>query len=161
MKRYGSFLIYLCGILLVLSCSKIPADIVLKNAEVYTMEENQVWASAIVITGNKITAVLDNDKQAEKYIGPDTKVIDLKGKFVVPGFIDGHVHFNRSGELINDANLMAVSDEEGLINEITRVVNILQDDEWITGGLWERMNNGRLAQQMPEQKKNHGSLKDG
>ncbi|MFC2129097.1 amidohydrolase family protein, partial [Bacteroidota bacterium] len=136
MKKYGSFLIYLCGVFLILSCSRTPADIVLKNAEVYTMEEDHVWATAIVINGNKITAVLDNDKQADKYIGPQTKVVDLKGKFVVPGFIDGHVHFNRAGELINDANLMAVSNEEDLIQEITRVVDILQDEEWITGGLW-------------------------
>ena len=125
----------LCTVLL-LSCATQKADLILTNGEVYTMEEDHPWASAVVITGNKIAAMLDNAEDAEKYKGPDTRVIDLKGKFVLPGFIDGHVHFNNAGGLINDANLMAVSDNEGLKKEMERIVNILDDGEWITGGLW-------------------------
>lgn len=136
MNKLKLFLIIISGMFITSSCSKTPADIVLKNAAIYTLEEEFPWASAIAITGNTITAVLENDKDVEKYIGPETRVIDLERKFVVPGFIDGHVHFNRAGELINDANLMAVSDEDGLIKEISRVVDILDDDEWISGGLW-------------------------
>ncbi|MFC2166766.1 amidohydrolase, partial [Acidobacteriota bacterium] len=70
------------------------------------------------------------------YIGENTRVIDLKGAFVTPGMIDGHIHYNRAGALINDANLMMVSDEEGLKSEIARVVELLDKDEWITEGLW-------------------------
>jgi predicted amidohydrolase YtcJ len=113
-----------------------PADIILKNGEVYTMEPDHPWASTVVITGNKITAVLDKTEPVKPYIGPKTRVIDLKGKFVVPGFIDGHVHFNSAGALINDANLMTAADDEGLKKEMKRVVEILEDGEWISGGLW-------------------------
>jgi predicted amidohydrolase YtcJ len=108
----------------------------LKNGEVYTMEEDHPWAAAVVITGNKITAVLDSSDRLAPYIGPDTRVIDLKGKFVIPGFIDGHVHFNGAGALINDANLMTTADDEGLEKEMRRVMNILEEGEWISGGLW-------------------------
>jgi predicted amidohydrolase YtcJ len=80
--------------------------------------------------------VCQTAEEAQKYIGDSTRVIDLQGAFVTPGIIDGHVHFNRSGELINDANLMTVSDEEGLRNEIARIVEILDEGEWITAGLW-------------------------
>lgn len=113
-----------------------PADLILKNGEVYTMEPDHPWATAVVITGNQITAVLDKTDPIKPFIGPKTRVIDLEGKFVVPGFIDGHVHFNNAGELINDANLMTVADDEGLKKEMKRVVEILEDGEWITGGLW-------------------------
>lgn len=113
-----------------------PADLILKNGEVYTMEPDHPWASVVVITGSKITAVLDSSDQIKPYTGPKTRVIDLKGKFVVPGFIDGHVHFNNAGALINDANLLKVSDDQGLKKEMKRVVEILEDGEWITGGLW-------------------------
>ncbi len=113
-----------------------PADLILKNGEVCTMEPDQPWASAVVITGNKITAVPDSSDRITPYIGPKTRVIDLEGKFVLPGFIDGHVHFNNAGALINDANLLKVSDDEGLKKEMKRVVEILEDGEWITGGLW-------------------------
>lgn len=100
------------------------------------MEEDQPWASSVVIRDNIIAKVLSDGKDVKSFIGPDTRVIDLDGKFVVPGFIDGHVHFNGAGSLINDANLMAVADEEGLKKEIQRVVAILDDGEWITRGLW-------------------------
>jgi predicted amidohydrolase YtcJ len=113
-----------------------PADLILLNGQVYTMEEDHPWARAVVVTGNTITAVLDDDREARAFRGPGTEVIDLRGAFVVPGFIDGHVHFNSAGSLINDANLMAVADDEGLVEEMRRVVGILDEGEWITGGLW-------------------------
>ncbi len=124
---------------LMASCASGPdnaADLILLNGAVYTMEEAQPWAGAVVVTGNRITAVLDTDAEAEAYRGPGTRVVDLEGKFVVPGFIDGHVHFNNAGALINDANLMTVADDQGLVAEMTRVVGILGEGEWITGGLW-------------------------
>jgi predicted amidohydrolase YtcJ len=111
-------------------------DLVLINGEVYTMEPDHPWAAGVVITGNRIVAVLDDAEAAERWIGPNTRVVDLEGKFVVPGFIDAHVHFNSAGALINDANLMTVSDDAGLRAEMQRVVDILDDGEWIMGGLW-------------------------
>ncbi|MFO7980554.1 MAG: amidohydrolase [Candidatus Aminicenantes bacterium] len=113
-----------------------PGDLVLMNGVIHTVNPENPEAQAVVINGNKITAVCQSSEEAEKYIGENTRVIDLNGSFVTPGIIDGHVHFNRAGELINDANLMTVSDEEGLKKELTRVVSILDDGEWITGGLW-------------------------
>jgi len=112
------------------------ADIVLRNGEVYTMEASQPWARAIVITGNRITAVLDSDSGVNRFIGQKTRVIDLGGRFVVPGFIDGHTHFAAAGALINDANLMTVADDSGLRREVARVVRLVGPGEWITGGLW-------------------------
>ena len=129
-------LLFMACLIIMVACSRPPADIILTNAEVYTMEADQPWASAVVINGNKIAAVLGEGADIEPYRGPNTRVIDLEGKFMVPGFIDGHVHFNSAGGLINDANLMAVADDEGLKKEMQRVVDILDDGEWITGGLW-------------------------
>ena len=118
------------------SCKQEKADLILFNAEVYTMDTLNPWASTVIITDNIISAVLDRGVSYKKWIGEDTRVIDLENAFMVPGFIDGHVHFNRAGSLINDANLMTVSDDEGLIKEIKRVVGIVGEGEWITGGLW-------------------------
>ena len=120
-------------------CSKeqiTPADLVLMNGEIFTADADNPSAKALAITGNKLTAVLSKDAKAKKYIGDNTEVIDLEGKFVTPGIIDGHVHFNNAGSLIIDANLMTVSDEKGLREEIGRVAEFLEKEEWITGGLW-------------------------
>jgi len=135
--------------------AKIPADLVLLNGDIYTVNPDYPVAKALVITGNKITAVFKKDKDAKKYIGEQTTVIDLKGKFVTPGIIDGHVHFNRAGVLINDANLMTVSDEEGLKKEISRVAELLDDGEWITEGLWgayEQWALGDAGEETTEEK---------
>jgi len=135
--------------------AKIPADLVLLNGDIYTVNPDYPVAKALVITGNKITAVFKKDKDAKKYIGEQTTVIDLKGKFVTPGIIDGHVHFNRAGALINDANLMTVSDEEGLKKEISRVAELLDDGEWITEGLWgayEQWALGDAGEETTEEK---------
>ena len=126
-------------ILSLVSCTKeqiTPADLVLMNGEIFTADVDNPSAKVLVITGNNLTAVLSDDAKAEKYIGDKTEVIDLDGKFVTPGIIDGHVHFNRAGSLIIDANLMTVSDEKGLRDEIGRVAGLLEKEEWITGGLW-------------------------
>ena len=113
-----------------------PADLVLLNGDIWTVDEANPTAKALVVAGNKITAVCQSDTEAKKHIGDETKVIDLEGQFVTPGIIDGHVHFNAAGGLILDANLMMVSDEEGLRKEIGRVAGILDDGEWISRGLW-------------------------
>ncbi len=126
------------GLLLIVpfACSVQKADLILAGGEVYTMEEDSPWASTVVIKGNKILTVLGEGKDYQKYVGEGTEVKDMTGKFIVPGFIDGHVHFNNAGRLINDANLMTVADNDGLKKEMQRLVAILDDGEWITGGLW-------------------------
>ena len=126
-------------LLLPLSCTtpnEQAADLILTNAAVYTLEEDQPWASTVVIKENRITAVLDEAASFDQFEGPATQVINLEGKFMVPGFIDAHTHFSSAGALLVDVNLLKVSDDEGLRAELQRVVGVLEAGEWITGGLW-------------------------
>jgi predicted amidohydrolase YtcJ len=120
----------------VMACKGPGADLVLKNGEVFTLEDDLPWASAVAITGNEIVAVLDGDEEVEKYIGPITEVIDLEGKFVMPGFIDAHVHFAGYSAQQHDIQLMNVGDDQGLVDEVKRVVANVGPGEWITGGDW-------------------------
>ena len=128
----------LTATLALVSCAgkKPEADLVFVNGDIYTMEAAAPKARALVVKGETILAVCASDDQAKAYIGPSTKVVDLKGAWAVPGLIDGHVHFGQAGALILDANLMTVSDEAGLRREVGRVAGILEDGEWITGGLY-------------------------
>ncbi|MDD8027394.1 MAG: amidohydrolase [Acidobacteriota bacterium] len=113
-----------------------PASLVLLNGTVYTVDSALPEARAIVVTGNTITSVCKTDSWAKRFIGDKTKVIDLEGKFVLPGLIDAHVHFDAAGAFLMDPDLAAVSDEFGLRAEVERVVNLLDDGEWITEGGW-------------------------
>ena len=138
MGRLSTVLLPLACVCTIPACAKPPdpADLVLKNGEVYTMTTDRPWARAVAIRGNTVMAVLAEDAEADRYVGPSTRVVDLQGRFVVPGFIDGHTHFNAAGALVNDVNLMTVADDEGLKKEIQRVAGIVGPGEWITGGLW-------------------------
>ena len=140
--RRRRFVFGICALLSLLGCLqcaqvKTPADIVLKNCKVYTMEESRPWAGAVIITGNKITEVLDDAAEADSYVGPQTRVVDLEGAFVTPGFIDAHTHFDGFGAIQNDIDLMPVVGDEGLVEELKRVVNNLDPEDWIVGGAWD------------------------
>ena len=67
-----------------------PADLVLKNAAVYTVDDNWTVASAVAVKGDTIMAVGSDDDMAA-YIGPDTEVKDLGGMMLMPGFMVGNV----------------------------------------------------------------------
>jgi predicted amidohydrolase YtcJ len=112
------------------------ADFVFRNGAIYTMEAGQVWAKAVAVRANTIVGVYDDEAGASALVGPATRVVDLGGRMLLPGFIDGHTHFNQAGALVIDINLMTVADDEGLKKEVARVVSVVGPGEWITGGLW-------------------------
>ncbi|TFG80737.1 MAG: amidohydrolase, partial [Chrysiogenales bacterium] len=76
------------------ACQKqhaLQADMVLKNGSIYTVDGRQPWAQALAVRNGKFIYV-GTASGAEKYIGRRTKVVDLGGKLVLPGFIDSHCH---------------------------------------------------------------------
>src|SRR5260221_996921 len=73
-----------------------PADFILKNAKVITVDANFSIAQAIAIAGERIVAV-GEDAAMAAHAAPATRIIDLKGKSVIPGLIDGHAHMDRDG----------------------------------------------------------------
>lgn len=74
------------------------ADTVLVNGKVVTVDHNDKVAEAVAVKGNRIVRVGDNIR-VEELIGPDTEVVDLAGRTVLPGFIDSHVHAQGAGLL--------------------------------------------------------------
>jgi predicted amidohydrolase YtcJ len=81
-----------------------PADTILINGKVYTVNNKQGWAHAVAMRGEKILAVGD-DSDIEKLRRPGTKIIDAEGKLVLPGFVDCHIHFLEGSISLGQANL--------------------------------------------------------
>ncbi len=106
------------------------------RGDVYTADENHPWARMVVVQGNRILAVDPDAEAAARYLEQAGQVVDLGEQLLVPGFIDGHTHFNRAGEQINDVNLLKVDNDAALRTEIDRVKRIIGQGEWITGGSW-------------------------
>lgn len=75
------------------------ADTVLVNGKVYTLDADNAWAEAVAVSGKDIVYVGDAER-AVAYIGDDTKVIDLEGRMLLPGFVDAHIHPIVAGGII-------------------------------------------------------------
>ncbi|PQD98063.1 twin-arginine translocation pathway signal protein [Mycobacterium sp. EPG1] len=73
------------------STDATPADYVFHNGRVYTVRDDAPWAQAVAVTGATIAYVGDDDG-ALAFAGPDTEVVDLGGRLLMPGFVEGHIH---------------------------------------------------------------------
>jgi predicted amidohydrolase YtcJ len=120
------------------SCEKKlrPADLVVINANVWTGNDAQPRAEALAVSGDTILAVGINS-DILKYKGADTKVLDLKGKFVTPGFIDSHLHFLGGGFNLSSVQLRDASTREEFVKRIAEYAKTLNPGEWILGGDWD------------------------
>src|ERR1043166_3298871 len=73
-----------------------PADVVFRNGNVYTANDRAPRAQAIAVKGDRIVFVGSNEA-AQKFVGTNTRVVDLKGNTVLPGFTDSHQHLSGVG----------------------------------------------------------------
>ncbi len=110
------------------------ADVIIHNAVVYTVDAELTIAEAIAVGEEKIVAV-GSDAEVLKRRDANTRVIDAKGRLVLPGFNDTHVHFGSAARFL-EFNIMAVSDQDVFVRRIKRLTESLPDGQWITGGLW-------------------------
>ena len=92
-------LVLLLGLAPAVAWAQSAADLILVNGRVYTLDDDQPWVDAIAIEGNEILAV-GSVAEIRGTAGPDTRVIDLDGAFVSPGFNDAHVHIDSIGRRI-------------------------------------------------------------
>jgi hypothetical protein len=112
-----------------------PADLIVTNARVYTVNPHQKWAEAIAVRGDKIVAVGDR-KQIESLGGPQTRVIDGGHRLLLPGFVDCHIHFMDGSLGLTRVDL----NDAGTVAEIQKRVKTYAeahpDEPWIQGMGW-------------------------
>jgi predicted amidohydrolase YtcJ len=114
-----------------------PADLVLRNGKIVTMATAPSTAQAIAIRGDRITA-LGADAMAGRWIGPNTKVIDLHGMLAIPGFIEGHGHFTGVGEFRMGLDLREARTWDDIVAQVARAVKQAKPGEWIIGRGWHQ-----------------------
>ncbi|NNF37153.1 MAG: amidohydrolase [Gemmatimonadetes bacterium] len=111
------------------------ADLVLLGGTVWTGDDARPTAEAVAVSDGRIVSV-GSQSEVAGWIGIDTEVIQLEGRFVTPGFIDNHTHFNRAGELLLGVNLLEVADGVGLRDEVAATAERLPEGAWMVGGMW-------------------------
>ncbi|MBI4467270.1 MAG: amidohydrolase [Acidobacteria bacterium] len=114
-------------------------DLVLKNGNIYTVDPRLGRVEALAIAQGKIVAAGTND-EIQHWVGPQTKIINLKGRFVMPGFNDAHTHFG-SGSLgllgFSRVNLVGTRSRSEFQERIRARVEQRPAEEWITGAGWD------------------------
>ena len=111
--------------------------LVIHNANVYTMNPDRPTAQAIVITYDRIVFV-GSDIEAKRYIQPETKVIDGKGSFVMPGLIEGHGHIHGMGASLISLNLMKARNWEEIVRMVADAARKAKPGDWIIGRGWHQ-----------------------
>ncbi len=111
------------------------ADIVFTNGNVYTANDKQSTAEAIAVKADRIVFVGSN-ADAKKFVGQSTRVVDLKGSTVLPGFTDSHQHLSGVGQREMTLNLEGTTSLEDFLAKVKARVDQAKPGEWVTGRGW-------------------------
>ena len=114
------------------------ADLVFTNAAVWTADPSSPEARAVAVLKDRIVRV-GSAEDVAPLIGPDTKVIDLEGKLLLPGFIDNHTHFMGGGFQLQSVDLRFATTQEEFAKRIRDRAES-RPGTWITGGDWDHDN---------------------
>jgi len=131
------FILFLISYLILTSCnnqSKESADTIYKNGRIYTVNEAQPWAEAVAIKDGKFIKI-GSTVDVSALTGDKTIVVDLEGKFVMPGVFDLHAHpFITPWYGSMNLSLKNSGTEEGILSEVKAYAQANPDEEWIIGG---------------------------
>jgi len=112
------------------------ADLVFQNGVVWTVNPCRRRAEAVAVKDGKIT-VVGISRDIEPWVGPDTRVVDLSGAMLLPGFIDSHTHFLDGGFALRNIQLRDVDHREEFVRRIGAKALELEEGTWILNGDWD------------------------
>ncbi len=116
--------------------SKPAADLIIRNARIWTVDPSRPEAEAVAILGDRIVAVGSN-AEVDAWRGPATRVLDAAGKRLLPGFNDAHVHFADGGAQLDNVQLNDAASPQEFARRIAERAAKTAKDEWLLGGDWD------------------------
>lgn len=138
MKRKHPALGLLVVLAIALACArpvqaaKRPATLILTHGRVWTVDAKRPRAEAVAVAGDRIERV-GSDQEVLRLKGPHTRVIDLKGAMVLPGFIDTHTHFGNAVSAFSTARVIDLDNETALAARLIEAARRLPSGRWLTG----------------------------
>jgi hypothetical protein len=137
--RMAQLFLYVLGLSSSLLAQGRPAaELIVTNAKVWTCDKAQPAAEALAVVGGRIVAV-GSAAEIDQWRGARTNVVDGRGKLLVPGFNDAHVHFFSGGSELDNADLKRTRSPEEFANLIGGRARA-RPGEWILGGNWDDQN---------------------
>jgi len=112
-------------------------NLVLYNGNIYTMDEARPRAQAVAIAGNRIAAV-GTEEEVRALLAPEGEAVDLKGRTVVPGLTDCHVHFVEYALRLSRIDLAGAESKAEALRRVAERAKRAKPGEWLLGGGWDR-----------------------
>lgn len=134
-----------------------PADLILVNGAVVTVDEAQPSAEAVAVRGDRILAV-GTDAEVRALAGPETRIVDLNGQLLIPGFIEGHGHFTGLGESKLVLDLTTATTWDDIVAMVGAAAKEARPGEWIVGRGWHQDKWSRVPRPNVEGVPLHASL---
>ncbi len=135
--------VLMATVLLIVSCGQvttmISADLIAVNGRITTVNDTQPEAEAVAVLDSRIIAV-GGSNEIQALAGPQTRIIDLRGRRVVPGFNDSHVHFLDGGQGLAGVQLRNARTEAEFSRLIGEFTAKLQKGRWVLNGNWDHEN---------------------
>lgn len=121
-------------------CMKINAtnfaDLIIKNAEVFTVNNKAEIVEAFAVRDGKFIATGSN-QEIDQYVSPNSLVIDLGGKSILPGFIDSHIHVSSGTSFVKGLDLFGIPKKSEWLKMIKLSAENAHENEWVIGGRWD------------------------
>jgi predicted amidohydrolase YtcJ len=124
----------------------VPADLIVLNGKIWTVNRAQPEVEALAVVRDRIAAV-GASAEIQRWAGPKTRVLDAKGRRIVPGFYDSHVHLLGSGLRLSEVALKGAKDEAEFGQRLRDFDRKLPRDRWLLGGEWD--HDRTFAGQLP------------
>ncbi|KAK1319109.1 hypothetical protein QJS10_CPB04g00360 [Acorus calamus] len=112
-----------------------PADLVITNATIHTSDPSLPSAEAMAVRDDRIVGI-GSHASIQGFVGRGTRVLDVGGKIVVPGFIDSHVHLISGDGATARVALRSVRSRDEFIRKVKEALKDAQKGDWILGGGW-------------------------
>ena len=116
--------------------TKPSADLIIRNAKIWTVDRDHPEAEAVAVLGDRIVAVGSN-QDVDAWRGSNTKTIDAAGKRLLPGFDDAHVHFMSGGSQLDNVQLNDATSPQEFARRIAERAAKTNKGEWLLGGDWD------------------------
>jgi predicted amidohydrolase YtcJ len=137
MKKHLSSYFAVAALAPMLLAAQAPADVVLTNGRIYTVDNSRPVVTALAVRGTRI-AFVGSDAEAKALAGPSTLLIDLHGATVVPGIVDAHAHLLGLGHMLQTANVAGSNSYQEVIDRVRAHAKAVKPGEWILGRGWDQ-----------------------
>ena len=118
-----------------------PADLIVTNARIYTVDESHPLADAMAVRGGKVQFV-GSTGAAMALKGPSTRVLDLNGRTIIPGMVDAHGHVDNLGLALRTVDLTGTSSYDEVIARVAARAKSTPPGQWIIGRGWDQNDWG-------------------